>query len=90
MRLGKLYALFIENSLRINKFNKLSTRKYFSILTMIRGRLVGRSGFVSWGGGVFGDRSMGIVVGFTAVSDLSNVSGVTIVRVSYSLGTAIG
>ena len=49
-----------------------------------------RSGFVSWGGGVFGGRGIGIVVGFPAVSDLSNVSGVPIVRVSHSLGTAIG
>ena len=67
-----------------NKFNKFITRKCFSILTMIRSR------FVGWGGGVFGGRGICIVVGFPAVSDLSNVARVAIVRVSHSLGTAIG
>ena len=60
------------------------------------GRLVGWGRLVSWGRVVFGGRGVFwgrlvfIIMGFAAVSNFSNVSGVSIIRVSHSLGTTIG
>ena len=74
----------------------------FFNLSMIRSRLVGRSRFVNWGRFVdwgrvvfgsrcvFWGRLVFIIMGFPTVSNFSNVSGVSIVRVSHSLGTTIG